>query len=85
MSLKKQVSETTPSCFLWQTVTDETVPVENSYLLAEALHKHGIPYVHHVFCSRKHGLSLANKAWANGEYGGNDTMEHIYRTVYKRR
>ncbi|MDO4340743.1 MAG: alpha/beta hydrolase [Eubacteriales bacterium] len=81
VSLEKQVKSNTPPCFLWQTATDETVPVENSYFMAEALHKQGIPYAHHVFSSGKHGLSLANEAWANGEYGETDTMEQIYRTV----
>ncbi len=36
MSLEKHVTPDTPPCFLWQTATDETVPVENSYLFAEA-------------------------------------------------
>ena len=36
-SLEKQVSEDTPPCFLWQTKTDELVPVMNSYLFAGAL------------------------------------------------
>ena len=81
MSLEKQVNDTTPPCFLWQTVTDNTVPVENSYLMAEALRRQGISSAHHVFSSGKHGLSLANEAWANGEYGETDTMEQINRTV----
>lgn len=80
-SLEKQVKSNTPPCFLWQTATDELVPVENSYLMARALHKQGIPYAHHVFSSGKHGLSLANEAWANGEYGETDTMEQINRMV----
>lgn len=81
MSLEKQVKENTPPCFLWQTVTDETVPVENSYLMADALHEKKIPYAHHVFSNGKHGLSLANEAWAKGEYGQTDTMEQIHRIV----
>lgn len=81
VSLEKQVKSNTPPCFLWQTATDEAVPVENSYLMAEALHKQGISYAHHVFSSGKHGLSLANEAWARGEYGETDTMEQINRIV----
>ena len=30
MSLEKQVSPQTPPCFLWQTATDEAVPVETA-------------------------------------------------------
>ena len=36
MSLEKHVTADTPPCFLWQTATDESVPVENSYLFAKA-------------------------------------------------
>ena len=81
MSLEKQVKANTPPCFLWQTATDETVPVENSYLMAEAFHRQGIPYAHHVFSGGKHGLSLANEAWAKGGYGDTDTMEQTNRTL----
>ncbi|MGI6057595.1 MAG: alpha/beta hydrolase [Bilifractor sp.] len=81
MSLEKQVKSDTPPCFIWQTATDEAVSVENSYLMAEALRGQGIPYAHHVFSSGKHGLSLANEAWARGEYGDTDTMEQIHRMV----
>lgn len=39
MSLETQVTSQTPPSFLWQTVTDEVVPVENSYLFADACKK----------------------------------------------
>lgn len=61
VSLEKQVKDDTPPCFLWQTVTDETVPVENSYLFAEALKKHGIIHAHHVFSKGRHGKRLEGK------------------------
>ena len=35
-SLEKQVSSDTPPTFLWQTLTDDLVPVENSILYAKA-------------------------------------------------
>ena len=67
MSLETQVTENTPPCFLWQTATDEAVPVENSYLFAQALKEKGITFAHHVFSCGKHGLSLANEKWAAGD------------------
>lgn len=79
MSLEKQVSPQTPPCFLWQTATDEAVPVENSYLFAEALKENGVPFAHHVFSEGRHGLSLANEKWANGEYGEPYTMEQTLK------
>ncbi|MDO4649467.1 MAG: alpha/beta hydrolase [Eubacteriales bacterium] len=75
MSLEKQVTPNTPPVFLWQTVTDETVPVENSYLMAEACKKNDVPYEHHVFPQGPHGMSLGNEKWAAGDYAGTYTME----------
>ena len=77
MSLEKQVTEKTPPVFLWQTATDELVPVENSYLMAMALKKAGISFEHHVFPKGIHGLSLANGDWAGGRFGEPYTMEQI--------
>lgn len=77
MSLEKHVDGNTPPVFLWQTATDDTVPVENSYLMAEACKKAGIPYEHHVFHKGIHGLSLANEEWAKGEYGGQYCMKQL--------
>ena len=77
MSLEKQVTGRTPPVFLWQTVTDETVPVENSYLMAEALRKAGIPFEHHVFPKGAHGLSLSNQDWAERRFGEPYTMEQL--------
>lgn len=67
MSLEKQVTEYMPPCFLWQTATDELVPVQKSFLFAQALQEKKIPYTFHVFSKGKHGLSLADEAWANEE------------------
>ena len=67
MSLEKQVTEYMPPCFLWQTATDELVPVQKSFLFAQALQEKKIPYAFHVFSKGKHGLSLADEAWANEE------------------
>ena len=61
MSLEKQVTGKTPPCFLWHTATDDTVPVENSLLMAMALRKAGVPVELHVFPDGEHGLSLASK------------------------
>ena len=77
MSLEKQVTKDTPPVFLWQTAADETVPVENSYLMAMAMKKAGIPFEHHVFPKGMHGLSLANEDWASGRFGEPYVMEQI--------
>jgi len=77
MSLEKQVTSGTPPMFLWQTASDETVPVENSYLMAMALKEAGVPFEHHVFPKGIHGLSLANEDWAEGRFGEPYVMEQI--------
>lgn len=81
MSLEKQVTEKTPPCFLWQTVEDETVPVENSYLFAGACKKAGVKYAHHVFTEGRHGLSLASDEWARGEFGEPYPLEQIENII----
>ena len=80
-SLEKNVKETTPPCFIWQTVTDNLVPVENSYLYAEALRKKGIKHAHHVFSEGWHGLSVPNEDWAGGNHGEPYTAEQSFALV----
>ena len=78
MSLEKQVTENMPPVFLWQTATDELVPVENSYLMAMALKKAGVPMEHHVFPRGIHGLSLSNREWAENGFKAIYPMEQMF-------
>jgi dipeptidyl aminopeptidase/acylaminoacyl peptidase len=59
LSLETQISPGLPPVFLWHTYTDQSVPVENSLLLAEALRRAGVPLEMHLFPEGQHGLSLA--------------------------
>jgi acetyl esterase/lipase len=61
LSLEKQVSPDTPPTFLWHTYTDKTVPVENSFLLAEALLKNMVSLEMHIYPTGVHGLSLGTE------------------------
>lgn len=56
-SLENHVKEDLPPFFLWHTVDDSTVPVENSLLLARALTEHHISYELHLFAHGLHGSS----------------------------
>ena len=58
-SLEKQVGPHVPPVFLWHTWTDQSVPVENSLLLAGALREHGVSLEMHLYPRGIHGLSLA--------------------------
>lgn len=81
MSLEKYVTEDTPPCFLWQTVEDELVSVENSSLFARACRKQAVPFAYHVFSKGKHGLSLADSVWASKTYGEPYTMEQTLTVI----
>ena len=59
VSLELQAGPQTPRTFLWHTWTDQSVPVENSLLLAQALKKAGVSLEIHIYPSGRHGLSLA--------------------------
>ena len=80
-SCEKQVKDNTPPAFLWQTQNDELVPVENSYLYAQALRAKNIPFAHYVFPSGFHGLTVANKAFFDGKAGGDYSMEQVIKAV----
>jgi len=61
LSLEKQVTDKVPPVFMWHTVEDATVPLENSMLFAEALRRAGVSFEYHVFPHGIHGLALATK------------------------
>ncbi len=67
VSLEHQAGSHTPRTFLWHTVTDQSVPVQNSILFAEALLEHQVSAELHLFPVGCHGLSLATEETAQGE------------------
>jgi acetyl esterase/lipase len=60
LSMEYAVHADTPKTFIWHTVEDETVKVQNSYLYAGALAKQGIPHEVHVYPYGGHGLGLCS-------------------------
>ncbi len=58
VSLELHVDETTPPAFLWHTVNDGGVPVQNSLLMAESLSRAGVSYEMHLFPDGRHGLGI---------------------------
>jgi acetyl esterase/lipase len=67
LSLENQITQGLPPVFLWHTYADESVPVENSLLLASSLRRAKIPLEMHIFPEGKHGLSLAIEETKAGE------------------
>ena len=45
--------------FVWHTMEDQTVPVENTLLLIHALRQAGVPCEAHLFQSGRHGTSIS--------------------------
>lgn len=60
LSIETQITASTPPVFLWHTVDDASVPVENSLFLAAALRRAGVSFELHVYPSGRHGLGLAS-------------------------
>lgn len=61
LSNERQVTKETPPCFLWHTVEDKAVKVENSLDFAAALQQNGVPFDLHVYQKGRHGIGLADK------------------------
>lgn len=61
VSLELQAGPHVPRTFLWHTWTDQSVPVENSLLLAGSLRRAGVSLEMHIYPEGCHGLSLATE------------------------
>lgn len=60
-SLEKNVPADAAPAFIWHTVTDDGVPVENALLFASALRQAKVPFELHLFAGGPHGLSTCNE------------------------
>ncbi len=61
LSNEEHVTKETPPTFLVHTMTDATVPVENSLSFAAALRKAGVPFEFHLYERGPHGFGLGQK------------------------
>ncbi len=59
MSMETRVSPRTPPTFIFHTMDDGAVPVENALTYASALREAGVPFELHVFQKGNHGVGLA--------------------------
>lgn len=74
-SLEKRVTKETCPCFIWHTVNDGAVPIQNSLFFINALQEQKIPYECHLFPDGRHGLTVCvnetsskhthNRQWVN--------------------
>jgi dipeptidyl aminopeptidase/acylaminoacyl peptidase len=58
MSNEKQVTKDTPPTFLVHSSDDKVVPIENSFLFAQALAKNGVPFTMVSFKTGAHGYGM---------------------------
>lgn len=58
MSLEKHARKDMPPVFLAATEADQSVPVENTLMLYQALRRAGVPAEMHVYARGSHGDSL---------------------------
>lgn len=61
MSPRLNVRTDTPTTFIWQTVEDDKVIVDNAFAFAEALREKGVPFDLHLYQKGKHGIGLGDK------------------------
>ena len=61
MSLENQVRDGLPPFFVWHTVEDPSVPVQNSLMLAGALTAHKVSLELHLFAHDGHGTSTCTR------------------------
>jgi acetyl esterase/lipase len=54
------VTSDTPPCFIWQTVEDKAVVVENALVFSDALRKAGVPFDLHLYQKGVHGIGLGS-------------------------
>lgn len=60
-SLDKHIGEHSSPAFIFHTVADQSVNVENSISLISAYNKAGVMYEAHIFPNGPHGMALANE------------------------
>ncbi|KAA8819196.1 acetylesterase [Bifidobacterium rousetti] len=69
LSIERHIDAKTPPVFVWHTMTDATVPVENTLMLVQACHAAGVSVEAHLFPEGSHGLSLGDEETAGaGKY-----------------
>jgi acetyl esterase/lipase len=61
LSLENRVTENSSPAFIWHTMEDNAVPVENSIFYAKKCREKKVPFELHIFEKGSHGLSVCNE------------------------
>ncbi|MDB6168678.1 MAG: endo,4-beta-xylanase [Verrucomicrobia bacterium] len=62
LSAELHVRSDTPPAFIWHTVADNAVPVENALIFAQALQRAKVPFAMSLYENGAHGLGLGTPA-----------------------
>ena len=81
LSIEKHVDATMPPVFIWHTITDQAVPVENSLLMIHACRDAGVSVEAHLFPQGGHGLSLATVDTARAGSPGEGDLNNVVPAV----
>lgn len=81
LSIEKHVDATMPPVFIWHTITDQAVPVENSLLMIQACRDAGVSVEAHLFPQGGHGLSLATVDTARAGSPGEGDLDNVVPAV----
>ena len=72
VSIEKHIDAATPPVFVWHTMPDDCVPVDNTLMLIQACKAAGVSVEAHLFPQGGHGLALGTEETA---WHGTDGME----------
>jgi acetyl esterase/lipase len=75
VSLEKHIHPLFPPTFIMHTITDESVSVENSLMLIEALKANKVYQEAHFYPTGRHGVSIATKDVAFSDMDPNNFMD----------
>jgi acetyl esterase/lipase len=67
LSPRLNVRSDTPPTFVWQTVEDDRVVVENALAYATALRAKAVPFDLHLYQNGRHGIGLGHKTYEPGK------------------
>ena len=77
LSNELRVTKDTSPCFIWHTVEDKTVPVENALLFASALQRAKVPFSLHIYEKGAHGLGFGRPGREAPPWG--DQLMHWFK------
>jgi acetyl esterase/lipase len=63
LSNELQVTKDTPPTFIFHTVEDKAVVVDNALMFADAMARAGVPFALHVYPKGPHGIGLGTRNW----------------------